>query len=1637
MAQLKILPVAMLMVVASAASARENIGSGKTAIGYKSLAAACNPASAQYELSVNNVRTTLLTGGDMWWNLNDARYEIPKVDPASGAPSIHSLFAGAIWLGGIDAGGQLKIAAQTYRQSGNDFWPGPLDANASVTSDVCDEYDKFWKVTREDIEELITKVNEAGGCIPESQVPQSLLEWPAKGNTRSTGVSGNPLVIDGDLAPFWDADGNQRYNPECGDYPVINPDAPVQTYGDEMIFWVYNDKGNIHSETGGQAIGIQVNALAFAFTTSDEVNDMTFYRYKLINKATIDIKNFYMAQWVDADLGCYNDDYVGCDTTRALGICYNGDTYDEDCATRGYGDNPPLVGVDFFEGPLSDPFYDADSNLVRKQLGMSAFTYYNNDFTTTGNPETAVHYYNYMTGFWKDNTCFSRDQPDAYGGTQCTRYMFPTSPDLGPFPDYWSECSVNNVPADRRFLQSSGPFTLKPGAVNNITVGVVWARPPGAYPCPDFATALGEADDKAQALFDNHFKLVDGPDAPTLAIRELDKEIIISLVNNPGSNNINESYNEADPIAVALRGERTELVTTFTQTPASTCYHPVCPDTTVTFRSSPPSPTRDPNAYDWDTVLHTATLDICDAAAVQCDTSITTIYDTSAIRNPAANDWDTIITFEASTDRIRLIVNDSPCVTFCGVLYEFLPAAFGTVYLSNGCDSTWVYLGESSPEFSTDSSHYITSDGCPVTSYAEKVVNLWFTAGDTVIGQSSGAAAIVSASNAFGDITLVPLSGAFTDGEVIAASSSRKTVLHITYDTTYINIIADTSIFNTYPDTAFINIYQDISYINADTTVTQVTTVTNPAITDTSYKFQGYILYQLKNSTVSVQDLDDVNQARVVAQVDIKDNISKIINFEFDPSVGADIPFLKVDGNNEGIRKTFQIKEDLFATGSKVLINHKTYYFAAIAYAYNNYQTYDPSTGKGQKTLYLQGRKNYKIYSAIPHIPDSPRGGTILNSEYGDGVRITRLDGSGNGGWNLELTEASVEHILEHNFFGNIEYERGKGPISVKVYDPMKVKAANFTLSMMDTTVIDTLFIRGVKDTSYLSPHAFWKLEVVSNFGNPDVQYDTIFAEKNIANLNEQLLKDYGISISIQHVGLAGKAPNDYFPLPISDIYSGYIEANGFIGATIEFEDPENQWFTGIQDEGTFSALNWIRSGKYTGGNSDRFERFFDDHAYLQGGDRSQAVFYDPNSVFGDVLEGTWAPYGLATNWVNQQLIDPSNPKWNTPYSYGPAFPWRFKSRFLPSGPFEITENDLQNLHSVDVVLTADTKLWTRCVVVELGEDASLTEGGARKGQIRKHASWNKDGTYSQSDTGRSWFPGYAINVETGERLNVLFGEDSWLTGENGRDMIWNPTSNELGPINSSEPLFGGKHYIYIMNTRYDEGAALQQTFLNNFNKFDTVPRTTTSNPVIFTRLNDSVYSKIMWVSMAHLAEGFRLDPAPPNGTIVPSDVRIRLRVNVPYQRFVVEGGNNQGLPKYFFSTDSLQVQTQQVEVAKNACDMIRVVPNPYYAYSAYEKSQLDNKVKITNLPDNCTVTIYTLGGTRIRQFTRAIAGDVSVGGDAESDNIDNSLDWDLKNSANIPVASGVYLIYVKAEGVCEKVVKWFGVLRPTDLDTF
>jgi len=614
----------------------------------------------------------------------------------------------------------------------------------------------------------------------------------------------------------------------------------------------------------------------------------------------------------------------------------------------------------------------------------------------------------------------------------------------------------------------------------------------------------------------------------------------------------------------------------------------------------------------------------------------------------------------------------------------------------------------------------------------------------------------------------------------------------------------------------------------------------------------------------------------------------------------------------------------------------------------------------GQTQPYLAGRKSavggpITPVVAIPHIT-SP-GGRVLNSSYGDGPRITRIEGQGNGGNWLELTKESYNQIMSGPPWKVLHptYKNGRGPVDIKVIDPFKVPQGEFTLKF------------NVQNDSI--DKATWTL--INNQTGEQFHSDT-----SIVIANEQLFLDLGISITVKQVKLPG--------------YDREAN-NGLIMSSISYADSSKRWLGGVPNIDGRGAFNWIRSGTLV----DSDVPANNDYDYFGVG---SGEGLDDTEVFEKLIGGTWAPYRMTSRYANGPMLQ-------TAY----------------------TQNRIGNIASVDIVLTPDKSKWTRSPVLEMGSEVLLNEGGARRFDLRRGASVDKDGKPDGTGTGMGWFPGYAINIETGERLNIMFGEDSRLMSENGRDMMFNPTSSYLTNVGNmmyaygqydaaaSEVLFGGKHYIYIMGSNkatpqfcpsYDEGQWI-------YNKlYYPVGGTLTPTDQMM------VFRDIMYTSKPLAIPGEKW---------LSNEVRIKIRVKKPYaQNYSTYGAANplnNNYPLYTFSLDDLAPEFNNVEVAKDALDLINVVPNPYYAYSAYERNQLDNRVKITNLPQKCTVSIYTVSGTLVRQYSK--------------DEEKTSIDWDLKNHAGIPIAGGVYLIHVKADGIGEKVIKWFGILRPTDLQSF
>ena len=515
----------------------------------------CKLATQQVDQEINNVRARLLNGGDMWWNGTDGRYVVPKIAPGSSEPERSSIYAGAIWMGGLDDADNLKLAAQTYgRARGNtDYWPGPLsDIEGTIDSIACRDWDRFFKVLGKDIEQHIANYYEAKEnniSYDPVLIPEEIKNWPARGNPYffETYKFNLPNTGEG-LAPFFDQNGNGLYEPALGDYPVLQlGQCNSPDYADEMIFWIYNDAGGVHTESNGDAIRMEIQAMSFAYQTNDEFNNMTFQNHRLINRAVASIDSTYFSLWIDPDLGCGVDDYVGCDPEADLMYVYNEDQTDGflgcecDGGVNTYCNDVPILGIDFLQGA---------KNEFGEQLGMTAFTYHNRGdlgWNGTSDPSSAMGFYNYMAGYWNDGTPLTRGG-DGYDptSTDITKFAFPNAPDD---LSGWSMCTANLPFGDRKTNQSTGPFRLDPGATNNIAFGVIWI-PQADYPCPDISYLL-TVDKKMQDFFDDCAYVIKGPDAPNVDWIEMNNKVIAVLTNEDRitNNNRNESFEELDGLA--------------------------------------------------------------------------------------------------------------------------------------------------------------------------------------------------------------------------------------------------------------------------------------------------------------------------------------------------------------------------------------------------------------------------------------------------------------------------------------------------------------------------------------------------------------------------------------------------------------------------------------------------------------------------------------------------------------------------------------------------------------------------------------------------------------------------------------------------------------------------------------------------------------------------------------------------------------------------------------------------------------------------------------------------------------------------------------------------------------------------------
>lgn len=445
-------------------------------------------AQAYGELGINEMRVRFYANGRVG---SDAQANTPHFEVPQGSGA-HALYAGGLWVGGQTAGGQLRVSKTLYDQDGiMDFRPGPLTTtDGTTTQAVSDQYDQVWRVTRAEVTTHLAYTQCAGdpNCdvaieFPGYTIPPAFLDWPAMGDIDNG--------YDPFMAPFYDYDQDGSYDPYAGDAPCI--------LGDEALFFVFND--HLGAASGNVPLGIEVQAMPFAYNTGDAALDQTvFIRYHLINRSVNTYSNTMVGFFNDFDLGCSEDDFIGCDPARGLAYGYNWDNDDEGCfGSQGYGVQPPAIGMALLKGPLVDangaddgatnylPNWNGqgfgDGVADNERFGLAHFLYFSRqgpDCCT--DPVTVGHHYNYMRGIWKDGVTMS------YGGVGynpstsalACAFMYPGAGDPvgagtgGQVQGPWYD--ISQVLPDRRGVMSMGALTLEPGEHMDLLFAYVFAR---------------------------------------------------------------------------------------------------------------------------------------------------------------------------------------------------------------------------------------------------------------------------------------------------------------------------------------------------------------------------------------------------------------------------------------------------------------------------------------------------------------------------------------------------------------------------------------------------------------------------------------------------------------------------------------------------------------------------------------------------------------------------------------------------------------------------------------------------------------------------------------------------------------------------------------------------------------------------------------------------------------------------------------------------------------------------------------------------------------------------------------------------------------------------------------------------------
>ncbi len=389
-----------------------------------------------------------------------------------------TIFASNIWVAAQTQDNQTFASRQLYYGINDleSYSPGPYNVEALNV-----DFDKVWKVKGSEIRSFLNDWSD--GQLDD--IPSNgIMNWPARGNEYLVNF---PMQ---DLAPFRDLNGDGIYNPSKGDYPVIGEDL-AHIIPDQILYNIYND--NLNTWDG---VGMEVHCIAYSLQCDEEelLNNVIFTRHEIRNMSK-EYETFFISLWQDADIGCFTDDYIGCDSLNSIFYNYNQDPIDgsigDSCTFNiaTFSNAPIVQATKFLNHPMSS-FVTLPGPTVDGPPAMS-------------HPNIGIEYFNFMSGKWRDGS------PLSYGGigfdptsNQQVNFLYPDTP---TDPDGWSMYALDLSFWDFRAIANTAHSNVEIGQNIKLDMAHYLSHNPANDHIMDVDLSLQEGL-LIQEYYDAHFE---------------------------------------------------------------------------------------------------------------------------------------------------------------------------------------------------------------------------------------------------------------------------------------------------------------------------------------------------------------------------------------------------------------------------------------------------------------------------------------------------------------------------------------------------------------------------------------------------------------------------------------------------------------------------------------------------------------------------------------------------------------------------------------------------------------------------------------------------------------------------------------------------------------------------------------------------------------------------------------------------------------------------------------------------------------------------------------------------------------------------------------------------------------------------